>query len=360
MGLFKKKKEEPPKEMVEYIRNAGGCIVTKSLLAGETRLKWLFREASCNAVDNGWRAIGADDTEDYINNSANLSICDFNTLANIEPAVLNVYEMPVGADLAFVEDASGKYFVDMKTGNAIREKVKSPFQLAFEQNLKFISRDGMEVDTVRRVFQGDARIKCHELGECSFPTGRVVVADPLCYLRDPKSVSVLKRRIPAGRCSVTLAIMDSELAGLRVAGAKLRITSKEAVAYKIADAQREEDGHMKDTFAGFPVETGTGCFCDEAAVRGYWRFLERWYKENPGKNIYDDYFKAFFEESYKKEPELQAEEGSFLIWNNPEDGTQIAMFSSGIGDGYYCDYWGLDSDGEICELVVIFMNPELF
>ncbi len=361
MGLFnKKKKEEPPKKMVEYIRNAGGCIVTKSLLAGETKLKWLFREESVNPVDNGWRAFGADDSQSYIDKSENLTVCDFNTLANIEPTVLNVYEMPVGTDLEFIEDASGKYFVDIKTGEAIREKVKSPLQLAFEKNLKFISRDTMEADTVQSVFRESARIRCHELGQCSFPTGRVIVADPLCYLQDPKSVSMLKQTIPAGSYPVTLSVLNSDVAGIRIAGAKLKITSKEAAAYKIAEAQREEDGKIKDTFAGFPVETGTGCFCDEAAMKGYWRFLAGWYKENPGKNIYNDYFSAFYAESYKKEPELQREGGDFLIWDNPEDGTQIAMFSSGLGDGYYCDYWGVDSDGEICELVVIFMNPELF
>ena len=42
------------------------------------------------------------------------------------------------------------------------------------------------------------------------------------------------------------------------------------------------------------------------------------------------------------------------------DGSQIPMFATGIGDGFYCDYWGLDADGEICELVMVFMNPALW
>lgn len=359
MGLFRKK-DEQPKEMIQYIKNAGGCIVTKSLLAGESKLKWLFREESVNPVDNGWRAFGDKDTQEYINNSENLTICDFNTLANIEPAVLNVYEMPVGADLEFKHNASGKYFLNMQTGEEIREKVKSPIQIAFEKNLKFISKDTMETETVKSVFVNNAQIRCFELGKCNFPTGKVIVADPICYLQDSKSISVLKQEIPAGRYCVTLAVMKSRLAGIRIVGARLKVTPKEAVQYRLAEAQQEENGRMKDTFAGFPVETGMGCFCDAAAVKSYWTFLKHWYAGNQDKNIYNDYFRALFAESYQREPQYQREEGDFLLWNNPEDNSQIAMFASGMGDGFYCPYWGVDGQGEICELVVIFMNPELF
>ena len=48
------------------------------------------------------------------------------------------------------------------------------------------------------------------------------------------------------------------------------------------------------------------------------------------------------------------------MWSNPLDGSGIPMFASGMGDGYYTDYWGIDASGEICELVIIFMNPEFF
>ena len=48
MGLFGKKKEKEPEEKQterkEYIRGAGGSIVTKSVLNGTAKLKWMFRE----------------------------------------------------------------------------------------------------------------------------------------------------------------------------------------------------------------------------------------------------------------------------------------------------------------------------
>ena len=47
-------------------------------------------------------------------------VVDFNTLANIEPAVLSVYDMPVGTDLELCFDNTGRYFVDTNTGNRIK------------------------------------------------------------------------------------------------------------------------------------------------------------------------------------------------------------------------------------------------
>ncbi len=62
----------------------------------------------------------------------------------------------------------------------------------------------------------------------------------------------------------------------------------------------------------------------------------------------------------RETPGVQREGGDILMWSNPLDGSKIPMFASSMGDGYYTDYWGIDASGKICELVIIFMNPELF
>lgn len=118
MGLldrFKKKETSP----VHFLKNPGGCIITKSLYSGDSTLKWIFREEGVNPADNGWRAIGDSDTETYINDPNNTMVVDFNTLANIEPAVLAIYDMPVGTDLEFHHDSGGRYFIDTATGHKI-------------------------------------------------------------------------------------------------------------------------------------------------------------------------------------------------------------------------------------------------
>lgn len=119
----KKNKPVPPlegKEIIKFIENAGGCICTRSIWNGETTLRWCVREKPVNPADNGWRFIGATDDEDYINVVENNMVLDFNTVANIEPAILGIYDMPIGTDLAIHKEKDGKIrFLDLKAGKEI-------------------------------------------------------------------------------------------------------------------------------------------------------------------------------------------------------------------------------------------------
>ena len=49
--------------MKKYIENACSCIITKSLMNGETKLRWLFREEPVNNIDTGWMAFGDKDND---------------------------------------------------------------------------------------------------------------------------------------------------------------------------------------------------------------------------------------------------------------------------------------------------------
>ena len=85
-------------------------------------------------------------------------------------------------------------------------------------------------------------------------------------------------------------------------------------------------------------------------------FFEKWER----KNKYADYFAALFQESMRKNPEFQSQEGSFLEWKLPESGLRTVLFSSGMGDGVYSGYWGMDEAGEAVCLTVLFMNPGFY
>lgn len=105
---------------IEYISNAGGCVVTKNLYEGKGKLKWILREESTDPkVDTGWRFFSDIDDSDYINNPSNCLVCDFNVVANIEPAVLGIYGMPIGTDLQLVVTNGKKSFYDNITETQI-------------------------------------------------------------------------------------------------------------------------------------------------------------------------------------------------------------------------------------------------
>lgn len=363
MGLFNRKKAQPQpekKEFKQYISGAGGSVISKSLLEGESRLKWLFREDS--GLGNGWVALGDTDSEEYINKVENMTVVDFNTLANIEPAVLNVFYMPVGTDLEFRSDESGKYFIDTKTGKEIRGPVANPIQDAFANNRKFLNQESYPIAFFKGLFQNNGKMETFMAGETDFPSGAVVLADPLAYLGQEKYETHLERRIPEGSYPVELAVCHSSVAGLRIAAARLKLNNRETAAYEPAmpKGKTKADINAPGVFSFFGVDAGMACFADAVTSKEYNYFRTEWYKSHQGKNIYDDYFAALMQKSYEEYPKVQRPGGDFLRWCIPGKEHHIVLFSSGMGDGIYSGYWGLDANGEAAELVIPFMNPEFF
>lgn len=98
----------------------GACLVSKNIYTGKGKLKWCVREDSTRDVDNGWRFLSEIDTEEYLSNSSNWCILAYESVIEIEPAVLAIYDMPVGTELALAQEGKRKYFVDSKTGEEIK------------------------------------------------------------------------------------------------------------------------------------------------------------------------------------------------------------------------------------------------
>ena len=315
--------------MKKYVENAGSCIVTKSLLNGETNFRWLFREEPLDNIDTGWLAFGDSDNDDYVNDPKNLSVVDLNTLINIEPTILNVYEMPVGTDLIFIEEDGEKYFINAKTNEQIREKVKSPFMIAFEKNLDFLRKDEYSKEFIENLFTESDRISLHTIGEVDFPTGQIIIADPLCYLHSEENRKILDRTIPIGKYEVELAILNSKTISKRVVGARLKIKNDKIIRY-------EQTQNKSSSFNGFGVDAGLASFCDASVAEEYTKF----YSNN-------DYFIKL----------LQGKQ--FIDWEIPGTNHKIAMFETGFGDGYYMSLYGLNEKDEVCELVIPFINPEI-
>ena len=315
--------------MKKYVENAGSCIVTKSILNGETKFRLLFREEPLNNIDTGWMAFGDSDNDDYVNDPKNLTVVDLNTLINIEPTILNVYEMPIGTDLIFIEEDGDKCFINAKTNEQIREKVKSPFMIAFEKNLSFLRKDEYSKEFIENLFTESDRISLHTVGEVDFLTGQVIIADPLCYLHSEENRKILNRTIPIGKYEVELAILNSKTISKRVAGARLKIKNDKIIRY-------EQTQNKSSKLNGFSVDAGLASFCDVTVAEEYTKF----YSNN-------DYFIKL----------LQGKQ--FIHWELPGTNHKIAMFETGFGDGYYMSLYGLNEKDEVCELVIPFINPEL-
>lgn len=241
-----------------------------------------------------------------------------------------------------------------KRGNSEQER----FGAAFAENRKFMLQSTLSLEDAQSCFDETDIASLHNLGDIHFPTGRVVVADPLAYLYSPDMANALDFAIPPGNYPVWICSRDLGFGGQRIASAKLRITDKQAVRYRIASPEGKP--HSENSPAAYPVDAGVASICDKSTADRYKAFIENWHIINPSSNHYDDYFAEYFAESYEKYPHLQRRGGDFITWSIPGSKHNIAMFSSGFGDGFYQCYWGSDENGEVCELLLPLINTRLF
>lgn len=239
---------------------------------------------------------------------------------------------------------------------------KVQMQQCFEANLKYISQIEIKAEDIERQFVKTESRYYLQVGEIDCPTGRIVTADPLCYLAANKYCPELSMTIPAGTYPVEVSICRNELIGIRMCSARLKIKNSKAVKYQLSVPTEESAVALgKDgALSGFPVEAGMMTFCDVQVAKEYRTFLESWYQKHHDKNHYDDYFAAYFAQSYEKLPAYQREGGDFIEWINPDTKHRMVMIASGFGDGFYQSFWGYDKDNEICELIVPMVNPDLF
>lgn len=77
----------------------GGSIVSKNILYGHARVRWCFREAPVNELDNGWRFLSELDDDQYVNDPANLTVCSWSTIVSLEPRVDALFDLPIGTDI---------------------------------------------------------------------------------------------------------------------------------------------------------------------------------------------------------------------------------------------------------------------
>ena len=198
------------------------------------------------------------------------------------------------------------------------------------------------------------------IGPCSIPTGHVLVRDPLAYLIDRINEPYFQTA-PTGTFTAEVCVVaPDEFDCARYAAVRLRFSDDQAVRFEEALIGNENIVELEeDQFFGFNVDAGLCSICDKEVHLAYCDFNEQWNKDNPGLNIYNEYFAPLFAESYKQHPEYQRDSGDWINWNIPNTDYHLPMFQSGFGDGAYPVYWGFNDKGDICQLVVQFIDIAL-
>ncbi len=97
----------------------GACLVSRNIYNGNGRLKWCVKENGKRDVDNGWRFISEIDTDEFLADVNNWCILAYESVIEIEPAILAIYDMPIGTEVTLIQEGKKKYFIDTNTGQKI-------------------------------------------------------------------------------------------------------------------------------------------------------------------------------------------------------------------------------------------------
>lgn len=230
----------------------------------------------------------------------------------------------------------------------------------FRDNLKFISQTELDAELMQRTFSKTDTRDHLVIGTVDLPTGRIRVGDPLSYMGTREFSPELNRSVTPGSYPVELAFITTQFDTVRITASRIKITDEKAVRYELAEpvhgtaAMECSDGDL----SGFPVDAGMMGFMDAAVMEEYAKFLSDWHRDDPDKNHYDDYFADFFAKSYDKLPQYQRSGGDFIEWTLPKTDHRIIMNATGFGDGFYQIFWGIDKDGNICEVTVPLINAD--
>ncbi len=232
----------------------------------------------------------------------------------------------------------------LKRWKKVRHKLLCPSPL--NEYFKAKEIEGKEMDTL-------------DMGPVSLPTGYIIVRDPLSYLRREDRPYILKA--PAGTYNATAAVIKPDGSDCaRYAAVRIKFNDNEPVRFEEALTGTENlEDFADDSYFGLNVDAGLACICDVKVKDAFCDFRSRWHKENPEKNIYDHYFAGFFENSAKENPKYQRKDGDWINWTVPGTDFHMPIFQSGFGDGTYPVYYGLDAEGEICQIAVQFIDISL-
>lgn len=197
-----------------------------------------------------------------------------------------------------------------------------------------------------------------EIGRLPFPTGELLVRDPLIYLQ--KNETPYLESIPNGNHPLTLLVVELEEDYFRYVATRLKTKDTKAIKHKEALLGNEDLVNFKEgEYFGFNVDAGLATIVDVSTKDAYCNFVENWIVKNPESNIYDNYFADQFKQNAIDNPKYQREAGDWINFKIPNTELYVPMIQTGFGDGIYPVYFGFDENNEICEVVTQFIDLEL-
>lgn len=89
------------------VTGRGACYASKRIAVGGARVGFLYREASEDPAHSGWWFLSGDETPEECDDPASFGIYDVNTIANLDPDVIELLDHPAGCE--YDRDEHGRW-----------------------------------------------------------------------------------------------------------------------------------------------------------------------------------------------------------------------------------------------------------
>src|SRR5262245_46489788 len=172
-------------------------------------------------------------------------------------------------------------------------------------------------------------------GHIDIRSGKLAAFDPLVEFE----AEPFEKQFPLGSFPLHLAIAGTG-EDERIALAKIVFSSERIARWELALVKGQDPSTLKKgEFFGYAVDSGTGSFMDEKAMRAYASRRQREGEE------FDDFLINEMEKTY-------AHTRSWLMFST--DQGKVALFSTGYGDGSYPSYYAYSDQGKLVALITDF------
>ena len=75
----------------------GYGLATNRITVDGMKVGYMYREGPDNDTDSGWRFFSGDESDDYVNDPANVGLYEINTIANYDPGIIPFLDAEIGS-----------------------------------------------------------------------------------------------------------------------------------------------------------------------------------------------------------------------------------------------------------------------
>src|SRR5689334_9403114 len=84
-------------QIKRVVRRMGFCSASDRITVDGRRVGFMYRQDPGEENGSGWVFLAGDESQEYLDDPANLEVYDVNTIANYDPEIIPLLQSPAGS-----------------------------------------------------------------------------------------------------------------------------------------------------------------------------------------------------------------------------------------------------------------------